>query len=142
MSLHFLKVGVRNILDQLKLSHGFLEITLADDRMVKRMNRHYRGKTGTTDVLSFPQITVNEKKIGDRRIFDGVFLGDILISLDQAERQAKVQGLSLKKEVLFLILHSILHLIGHDHADKKERERMQRLECKIWRKLICSKLAV
>jgi probable rRNA maturation factor len=135
MWLPFLKRGVHDILESLKLSRSFLEITLADDQMMRRYNRRYMGKTGTTDVLSFPQIAVSDKKIGDRRIFDGQFLGDILISLDQAERQAKVQGLSLKKEVLFLILHSILHLIGHDHATKAERERMQKLECKIWRKI-------
>lgn len=131
-------MGVRDILDQLKLSRSSLEITLADDWMMKRYNRRYRGKVGTTDVLSFPQIAVNEKKIGDRRIFNGQFLGDILISLDQAGRQAKVQGLLLKKEVLFLILHSILHLIGHDHADKKERDRMQKWESKIWKKISCA----
>lgn len=136
MSLHFLKVGVRDILDQLKLSQSSLEITLVNDRVMKRYNQKYMGKTGTTDVLSFPQITVSEKKIGNQHIFEGIFLGDILISLDQAERQAKVQGLSLKKEVLFLILHSILHLIGHDHADKKERNRMQKWESEIWKKIM------
>lgn len=108
--------------------------------MMKRMNRRYRGKMGTTDVLSFPQITVDRAtaRRGHTRIFDGIFLGDILISLDQAERQAKVQGLPLKKEVLFLILHSILHLIGHDHADQKERNRMQKWERKIWIKISCT----
>jgi probable rRNA maturation factor len=137
MWLPFLKRGVHDILESLKLSRSFLEITLADDQMMRRYNRRYMGKTGTTDVLSFPQIALSRAtaRRGRTHIFDGQFLGDILVSLDQAERQAKVQGLSLKKEVLFLILHSILHLIGHDHATKAERERMQKLECKIWRKI-------
>lgn len=113
-----------------------MEITLVDDAVMKRYNWRYRKKKSTTDVLSFPQIVVNEKKIRSAKVFNGQFLGDILISLDQAQRQAQVQGIPLKKEVLFLILHSILHLVGHDHAEKKERERMQKWESKIWKKLL------
>jgi probable rRNA maturation factor len=94
------------------------------------MNRQYMGKGGTTDVLSFPLIPP-----GPKSHYRGQHLGDILISLDQAQRQAKLQGLSLRDEVVFLIVHSILHLIGHDHAREDERVRMQSLESKIWKKL-------
>lgn len=89
------------------------------------------GKGGTTDVLSFPQLPP-QKRVAAYR---GKFLGDILISLDRAKKQAEAQGLPLEKEVLFLALHSILHLIGHDHGEKGERLKMQKLESRIWRAL-------
>lgn len=89
-------------------------------------------KKGTTDVLSFPQIAVTHKQRGQVKVFANQFLGDILISLDQAKRQASEQGISLAKEVLFLMIHSILHLVGYDHAKEKDRVAMQRLESKIW----------
>ena len=108
-----------------------LELTFCDDSFMGGQNQKHMGKKGTTDVLSFPQI--EPKK--NRKHYQGKFLGDILISLDQAKRQAKEQRLSLKKEVLFLILHSILHLIGYDHSEKGERFEMQALESRIWKAL-------
>jgi len=92
-------------------------------------------KKGTTDVLSFPHLDVSPVRRGNAKVFDKKFLGDILISLDQAQRQAKEQSISLVKEVNFLIVHSMLHLIGYDHGIKKERLEMQKLESKIFGKL-------
>lgn len=89
------------------------------------------GKRSTTDVLSFPQFEPQSS----RKKYHGKFLGDILISLDQAARQAKLQKLPLRREVLFLTLHSILHLLGHDHGKEGERKKMQALESKIWMRL-------
>lgn len=89
------------------------------------------GKTGTTDVLSFPAWPP-QKKIKD---YEGQFLGDILVSLDQAHRQAEEYDQSLFREVVFLTLHSILHLLGHDHAEEDERKKMQKLENQIWKNL-------
>lgn len=89
------------------------------------------GKSGTTDVLSFPQLEPQKSL----QKYNGLFLGDILISLDQAKCQSKLQKISLQKEVLFLTVHSILHLLGHDHATANERQKMQRLESYIWKSL-------
>ena len=86
------------------------------------------GQSGTTDVLSFPMITGR-----GRKAFQDEFLGDIVISLDQASKQAAQQGISLLREVIYLVVHSVLHLIGHDHAKPAETLRMRRLEQKIWR---------
>lgn len=95
---------------------------------MRKQNRKHMGKRGTTDVLSFPQWPP-QKRVSSYR---GKFLGDVLISLDQAKRQAEAQKLSLQKEVLFLTLHSVLHLVGHDHGEDGERRRMQALESRIW----------
>ena len=105
-----------------------VEITLCDDDFMTVQNRRFMGKRGTTDVLSFPQLTTQTSPTK----YQGQFLGDILVSLDQAARQAKLQKSLLRREVLFLIMHSILHLLGHDHGSAVERQKMQALESLIW----------
>lgn len=135
ISLPYLKKNVNKILSCLGLKQSSVEITFARDAYVKRQNLKFMNKNGTTDVLSFPQIEINAKQKGNPKVFSTRFLGDILISLDQANRQAKQQKISLSKEVTFLIIHSILHLLGYDHASEKERIEMQRLESKIWRSI-------
>lgn len=109
-----------------------MEITLVTDAFMRRQNLKFRGIRGTTDVLSFPQIPVKPKQRGHPKVFGGEFLGDILISLDQARRQAEAQGIPLIREVTFLTVHSVLHLIGYDHATEKERAQMQKRESRIW----------
>ncbi len=100
------------------------------------LNKRHMKKSGTTDVLSFPAVSVKESQIGSPKIFGNIFLGDVLVSLDQAARQAKLQKITLAKEVLFLILHSILHLVGHDHAWPEETLAMQQMESRIWTRVI------
>jgi probable rRNA maturation factor len=82
-------------------------IAFVSDKKMSELNNQFRGKNKTTDVLSFPfenDFDENEN-----------FLGDIVISLEQAERQATENNLSLENEVQQLILHGILHLLGYDH---------------------------
>jgi len=67
-----------------------------------------------------------------RKAFQNEFLGDVVISLDQASLQADQQGISLMREVIYLLVHSVLHLLGHDHAKPDETLRMRRLEQKVW----------
>lgn len=102
---------------------------------MKVQNHKHMGKRGTTDVLSFPHTHVEKKDLGKVNHFNKKHLGDILISVDQAKIQAKLQGISLQKELIFLSVHSILHLIGYDHANPTEQESMQKQESKVWRKL-------
>lgn len=88
-----------------------LGVCLADDTALRRANRRYRGQDRTTDVLSFPGEATAE----------GWHLGDILISLPKAERQARRLGHSLDRELRELLLHGVLHCLGHDHeADDGE----------------------
>jgi len=97
-------------------------IAFVSDRKMSELNRMFRGKNSTTDVLSFPS-EPDEFEESENN------LGDIVISLEQAARQAEENNLSLELEIKQLILHGILHLSGYDHeADKGE---MNRLELKL-----------
>ncbi|MBK8811762.1 MAG: rRNA maturation RNase YbeY [Acidobacteria bacterium] len=82
-------------------------IALVSDRKMRGLNRDFRGKDATTDVLSFP-FEPDEFDSGDN-------LGDIVISVEQAARQATENGLDLESEIKQLILHGVLHLCGYDH---------------------------
>lgn len=88
---------------------GAVDVLLADDRTLRRLNREFRGKDKATDVLSFPAV---EELAGE-------FAGDVAISLETAARQAQEHGHSLRDEVRVLLLHGLLHLSGMDH----ERDR-------------------
>lgn len=123
-----LKKNIEQILEHLDLGDASVEVTLVDDHFMRAQNSKHMQKSGTTDVLSFPQLSPQKSRMR----YCKKFLGDILISLDQAKRQAKEQGITLANEVLFLTVHSILHLIGFDHGTKKEQLKMQKLESKIW----------
>jgi len=102
-------------------------IVFVSDAAIRKLNRQFRGKDSTTDVLSF-QSQPESFETGDQTNF-----GEIVISLDRAQAQAKENGLTLVNEVEQLILHGLLHLSGHDHeADDGE---MNRLELKLRKKL-------
>ena len=89
------------------------------------LNREYRGKDKVTDVLSFPLTEYDENRVGeycfnpDR---NAALLGDIVISLEKAEQQANEYEHSLNREIGFLIVHSVLHLLGYDHETSDEDE--------------------
>jgi|SRR6266436_952171 len=100
-----------------------LTVAFVSDRAMRALNRIWRGKRATTDVLSFPTEQAEFEKLA------GLNLGDIVISIEQAERQAKEHGLSLENEIAQLILHGLLHLSGYDH--ETDRGEMNRLELKL-----------
>jgi probable rRNA maturation factor len=91
---------------------GGLSLLLTDDVQVRELNRTHRGKDKATDVLSFPSE-------------DEEFLGDIAISLDTARRQAAEYDAPLQSEVNRLLIHGLLHLLGHDHHEPAERAVME-----------------
>jgi probable rRNA maturation factor len=94
---------------------GELALVLAGDRLVHRLNRDYRGKDRPTDVLSFP---------GDG---GEAGLGDVVISVPTAERNARRLGRTLPQELDVLALHGLLHVLGHDHeTDGGEMDRLER----------------
>ncbi|MEG6585828.1 rRNA maturation RNase YbeY [Dendrosporobacter sp. 1207_IL3150] len=106
--------------------HNEVSIVLADDEYIKQLNKVYRGKDCPTDVLSF---ALNEGEEPD--IINGPqenLLGDIIISLETAERQAVEYGHSLEREIAFLTVHGMLHLLGYDHEDEAERIEMRQEE--------------
>ena len=102
-------------LDRLERTVDEVSIAFVDDDAMTSLNRKFRRKNKTTDVLTFP---------GDDR-----FLGDIVISIDQARRQAADEKHSLATEVRYLILHGILHALGYDH--ETDRGEMNALEIEV-----------
>ena len=109
------------------LSHlGFtrdceISVTLTDDAHIRALNLEYRGIDRPTDVLSFPMYSF---AYGDEPPADGEFtLGDVVISVERAEAQAKEYGHSTRREVAFLTVHSVLHLLGWDHETSEKDER-------------------
>ena len=120
---------------------GQVSLLIADDAAIRALNRAYRGRDETTDVLSFsaqyagpgdPPATAPAQPAGPDffPLPDGEPppLGDIAISLPQARRQAEAAGVPLKRELALLLVHGALHLLGHDHYDHAERAAMQALE--------------
>jgi probable rRNA maturation factor len=104
-----------------------LTVGFVSDRRMRELNRDFRGKHTTTDVLSFP----NEPD--EYETTESNFLGDIVISVEQAARQAAENSLTLDAEIKQLILHGILHLCGYDH--ERDAGEMNALEIKLRDKL-------
>ena len=103
-----------------------VSLVLASDEYIHALNREYRGIDRPTDVLSF---ALNE---GDEPVvIDGpeeILLGDIIISMETATRQATEYGHSLERELAYLTVHGILHLLGYDHMVEEEKWEMRREE--------------
>ena len=106
-----------------------VSIVLADDAYIQELNCQYRGKDMPTDVLSF---ALNEGE--EPEIIHGPeenLLGDIIISLETAQRQAVDYGHSLERELAFLTIHGFLHLLGYDHEKEEQRQAMRAEEERI-----------
>ena len=126
------------ILGPLGVAGYQLGVTLTGSAAIRKLNRRFRGIDKATDVLSFPQLDwpeplrvrsarVRETRSKRRRGGDAgppPVLGDVIISLPEAERNAEAIGQRLDREVCFLLVHGILHLCGHDHMTKPEERHM------------------
>ena len=100
-----------------------LTVSLVDDAEIHRLNRDYRGKDRPTDVLAFAM------REGERIAGDAAVLGDVVISLATAARQAHRRGATTADEVRTLLIHGILHLLGYDHErSAAEARRMKTME--------------
>lgn len=99
-----------------------LSVVLTNDQNIKALNRDYRAKDRPTNVLSFPQ-------------YDEVVLGDIVISFQTIEREAKEQGKTLEDHFQHMVVHSLLHLLGYDHIEEDDAQDMEELEINILAKL-------
>jgi probable rRNA maturation factor len=99
-----------------------LGVRLCGDRAMRELNRDFRGHDEVTDVLSFP---------GEPSIDPG-HLGDVVVCVPQARRQAATRGEALERELKALLLHGVLHCLGHDH--ETDRGEMDRLERKLRRR--------
>lgn len=106
-----------------------ISITLMDDVKIKEINKEYRNIDSATDVLSFPIVEMNEGVIlsieGDIDCDENLLLlGDIVISLERAVKQAEEYGHSFTREVAFLATHGIFHLLGYDHMNEEQERKM------------------
>jgi probable rRNA maturation factor len=123
------------VVDEVEVSVSFV-----DNEEIRRLNKYYRGIDSPTDVLSFPLMEfeeVEEEKGGEsEEEWKEVYpIGDIVISLEKAKEQAEEYGHSFEREVAYLTVHSMLHLLGYDHEREEERKVMREKEEKIMEKL-------
>lgn len=116
-----------------------VSLYLVDDAAIQEINAQYRGRDAATDCLSFPVINYPREKTFREsfakaslraEMFQGdvLLLGDIFLSVERARAQAAQYGHSLRREVVFLFVHSLLHLLGYDHMEAGERRRMRERE--------------
>lgn len=99
-----------------------LSVTLTDDAHIHALNKKFRGVDRATDVLSFAFRESDEPEVIGA---DFEILGDVIISLERAAAQAQEFGHSFLREVIFLEVHGLLHLLGYDHVDDDERREME-----------------
>jgi len=103
---------------------GEASIVLGSNALVQRLNRSYRAKDAPTNVLSFPY----QRPPG---VADGGYLGDVVLAAETVLREAVERGIEPTRHLQHLVVHGLLHLLGHDHQTDAEAEAMERLETEI-----------
>ncbi|PIQ96983.1 MAG: rRNA maturation RNase YbeY [Nitrospinae bacterium CG11_big_fil_rev_8_21_14_0_20_56_8] len=111
-----LKKHLRSVLRELECGGSEISILLVDDAGIRELNRRFRKLNKPTDVLSFPQYEGAPPSPSTGP------LGDIVVSIETADRQAREHGLSLIEEIVLLLIHGVLHLLGYDHERSKKEE--------------------
>ncbi|GAB6169646.1 rRNA maturation RNase YbeY [Clostridium carnis] len=123
-----------------------ISLLFVDNDEIKEINKETRGIDKETDVLSFPMLDFEEGKVFkdtylgyefDETYMDGdeLVLGDMVLSLEKALEQSKEYNHSYEREVSYLVVHSILHLLGYDHMEEDEKKIMRKREEEILNKL-------
>ena len=105
-----------------------LLIRITDDEELKALNLNYRGLDITTDVLSFPTDFIDPD-------LESRYLGDVVISYPKAEKQSQKRGHFVEAELQLLVVHGVLHLLGYDHVEPREKEDMWSIQSRILDKL-------
>ena len=105
------------------VENGEVSVTLTDNTYIHTLNRQYRGIDRPTDVLSFALNESEEPEIDGG--LDVNVLGDLIISVERAEEQSADYGHSVRREMAFLTVHGMLHLLGYDHMEDEERAEME-----------------
>jgi probable rRNA maturation factor len=121
---------IEAILTELNQTNCEISIMLVNDARIRKLNAEFRNRDSATDVLAFPQDedALNEK--GDP------LLGDVVVSVETSRRQAKEHCLSSNEELILLIIHGTLHLLGYDHErSAKDKRKMQRMTQKVFSQL-------
>ena len=121
-----IKSSLGDILTTLDNADREISLTIVDDRGITEINRQYLGRDYPTNVIAF---SLNEGEFGD---INPHILGDIIISIETAIRDAKTGDLSIEDEIDYLMIHGVLHLLGYDHELAEEAEEMQEKEKEIF----------
>ena len=126
------------LLSALECSNAELSILFTDDEEIQLLNRQYRSKDKPTDVLSFPQYDDEDPLVGEAA--GRLLLGDVVISVVTAERQAAELGATLQEELLRLLIHGVLHLVGYEHENVSDAEadRMRSKEQDLFQRTIAN----
>jgi probable rRNA maturation factor len=103
--------------------HGEMAVLLASDAKIRELNQRYRGKSSATNVLSFPAVEIPGLPSNETRP-----LGDIVLAGGVIRREAQEQGKRPADHLCQMVVHGVLHLLGHDHESKQKRLEMQALE--------------
>ncbi len=119
-----IRSAVLKILKNLECADKEISINFVDDEKIKQLNKQYLGKDKATNVLSF---SLREDEYGN---INPQVLGDIIISVETAQKDAAYGNLTIDQEIDFLIIHGLLHLLGYDHENttKKETSKMRKKE--------------
>jgi probable rRNA maturation factor len=105
-------------------------IVISDDAQLQALNRQFLEIDAPTDVLSFPAGETDPDS-------EALYLGDVIVSLPRAQAQAQAGGYALQDELQLLVVHGLLHLLGHDHAEEEEKARMWSAQTEILESLGC-----
>ncbi|MCI6012268.1 MAG: rRNA maturation RNase YbeY [Firmicutes bacterium] len=117
--------------EQIDTARCEISVTFVDLSEIHQLNREYRQVDSPTDVLSFPQFDDLEDLPEEGEIV----LGDVVICSDRAREQAEEYGHSFEREIIYLFVHSVLHLLGYDHMDEDEKKIMRRREEAVMEKI-------
>lgn len=110
-----------------------LSISFVDEEKIKELNKTHRNVDRVTDVLSFPMLDISYKGkklegfVDERDPNGELYIGDIVVCKEKAREQAKEYGHSYKREMAFLVVHGMLHVLGYDHIEKEDEKVMMKL---------------
>jgi rRNA maturation RNase YbeY len=120
----------RRLLAALRMPRAELSLALVGDAAIAELNAAHRGKRGPTDVLSYSLVE------GAHATYRAGLLGDVVIAVGVAAEQAREIGHSLNDELLRLLIHGVLHLLGYDHEVARDAKRMRAKERALWKAVV------
>ena len=113
-------------IEKLENKNLYVNVVLTNAKNIKSINKEHRGIENETDVLSFPMFEKNEIANLDNTNED--ILGDMVISIERVEEQAKEYGHSFERELAYMVVHSFYHLLGYDHMTEEDKKEMREKE--------------
>lgn len=134
IDLKMIESVIAQFLKKYKKAKTDISLAFISDAEMRKLNKTYRHIDKPTDILSFP--VADESPLYERGI-KGSFLGEIVIDYAQIKRQAKLYSGSTREELVFILVHGLLHLLGYEDETEKGRKKMEELGKKFIKDLIC-----